>query len=103
MEAHQLLAEMSLAPKLFYHEYTAGVHFLVMERLEVIPATNDQLKGEEGPKHIESLRRAVRALHDRKLVFGDLREPNILITKEGLKLIDFDWCGKGGTVYYPVA
>jgi hypothetical protein len=100
-EAHRLLAEMSLAPKLLYHEDIAGVHFIVMEHLEVIEVSDDPLGGEDGTKHMESLRRAARALHGEKLVFGDLREPNILITKDGLRLVDFDWSGKEGTVCYP--
>lgn len=100
-DAHRLLADMSLAPKLFYHEHSAGIHIIVMEYLEVTGDTEDQLNSEKGTKHVESLRRAVRALHGKKLVFGDLREPNILITKDGLRLVDFDWSGEEGTVRYP--
>jgi len=101
-EAHALLAKMSLAPKLFYHECIAGVHFVVMEHLNATEVTDDQLVGERGAEHIESLRRAVKALHDKELVFGDLRSPNILIAEDGLKLVDFDWTGKQGRVCYPV-
>ena len=102
-EAHSLLAALSLAPKLLHHAEFAGIHFVVMERLEVAGDTSNLLrdKGEDGKKHVDSLREAVQALHDQKLVFGDLREPNILITKDGLKLVDFDWSGKEGTVRYP--
>jgi hypothetical protein len=96
VEGHKLLAEMSLASKLLYHKHIAGVHFVVMEYLD---DTGDPLT-EAG--HIESSRRAVRAQRDRKLVFGDLRGPNILTTKDGLKIVDFDWGGKEGTVHYPV-
>jgi len=40
-------------------------------------------------------------LHDEDYVHGDIREPNILVTAGGLKLIDFDWCGKAGGARYP--
>jgi len=101
-EAHELLAGISLAPKLLYYEYVTGIHFVVMEHLVGTEVTDDHLVGENGAKHIESLRRAVKTLHDEKLVFGDLRRPNILITKDGLRLVDFDWSGKQGIVRYPI-
>jgi serine/threonine protein kinase len=100
-EAHRLLAGMSLAPKLLHHGEIAGIHFVVMEHLEVMKISGNPPKAKNGAKHIEALRRAVQALHDRKLVFGDLREPNIPITKDGLRLVDFDWSGEEGTVRYP--
>jgi len=52
-------------------------------------------------EHIESLRRAVQALHDGGMVFGDLRGPNVLIAGDGVKLVDFDLSGKEGMVRYP--
>ena len=96
--AHKLLAEMSLAPKLLYHEETAGVHFVVMELVEVMEATGEELKK---PEHVRSLRTAVQALHGKGLVFGDLRGPNVLIVEDGVRLVDFDWSGEEGVVRYP--
>jgi len=101
-EAHKVLAGMSLAPQLEYHADIAGVHFVVMECLKATEDTGEVLKSTRGSKHVESLRRAVRALHGAGLVFGDLREPNILITEGGVKLVDFDWSGKEGQVHYPI-
>lgn len=34
----------------------------------------------------------METLHDKDHVHGDLREPKVLITTDGLKLVDFDWC-----------
>jgi serine/threonine protein kinase len=49
------------------------------------------------------LRRAVHLLHDHGLVFGDLRPPNVMITKaHRVKLIDFNWAGEKGQARYPV-
>ncbi|KAI9060335.1 hypothetical protein FKP32DRAFT_1578155 [Trametes sanguinea] len=54
-----------------------------------------------GEDHV-ALREAIGLLHERNLVFGDLREPNVLLIKGGgLMLVDFDWCGEEGTVTYP--
>ena len=48
---------------------------------------------------IELVRRAIALLHAENLVFGDLRTPNVLID-DGVKLIDYDWCGVDGTVHH---
>ncbi|KAH9918870.1 uncharacterized protein B0H18DRAFT_882474 [Fomitopsis serialis] len=53
------------------------------------------------PAHVASLRAAVRTLHERGFVFGDLRHPNVLVVGERMVLIDFDWCGKAGEARYP--
>jgi hypothetical protein len=35
-------------------------------------------------------------------VFGDLRPPNVMITKDGkVKLIDLNWAGEEGQAKYP--
>lgn len=36
-------------------------------------------------------------------MFGDLGLPNILVTKDGLKLVDSDWCDKEGEAQYPAS
>jgi len=48
------------------------------------------------------VQRALEVLHSNRLVFGDLRLLNILITKDGnVKLIDFNWAGEDGQAKYP--
>jgi len=54
-------------------------------------------------KWINDLQKLVEAFHNNNLVHGDLREPNILCNEEKLVLLDFDWGGKVGEVYYPDA
>ena len=45
---------------------------------------------------------AIKVLHLRNLVFGDLRSPNVMITKTNeVKLIDFNWAGEEGQARYP--
>ena len=46
--------------------------------------------------------RAIELLHFSGLVFGDLRPPNVIITKANeVKLIDFNWAGEEGQAKYP--
>lgn len=106
-DAHKLLADESLAPKLLHHELIEGpgIHFVVMECLEGNPIRegDDELKRRGRATHVGQLRRALQKLHAEGFVFGDLREPNILITENDLKLVDFDWCGKQGEAFYPAS
>ncbi|KAB5591642.1 hypothetical protein CTheo_4894 [Ceratobasidium theobromae] len=54
-----------------------------------------------------ALKPALDILHNRQLVFGDLRQPNILVPvnrsgkQKAVMLIDFDWCGEDGKDCYP--
>ena len=51
----------------------------------------------------EQVDQAVKLLHSRGLVLGDLREANLLIENGtgDVKVVDFGWCGTEGEVYYP--
>jgi hypothetical protein len=60
---------------------------------------------------IEDVRKAISILHEKNIVFGDLRRPNVLVKrviKSGgdgggtwcAKLCDFDWTGKEGQGRY---
>ena len=102
-EVHEFLADKSLAPSLLHHEVIPGttIHFVVMEYLDAEEMEENYLI--KNKKGIRSLRKALKELHQMGFAFGDLREPNILITKGGdLKLVDFDWCGKADEVHYPI-
>ena len=45
----------------------------------------------------------LRLLHNKDIVFGDLRDPNILYvdSDDSVVLIDFDWAGTDGVSRYP--
>lgn len=92
-DAHKILVEASPAPGLRYCEKveSIGMYLVVM----------DIIVGEypEAPRKdrdfTEKLRMAIETLHAKGFVHGDLREPNVLVTKEGdVKIIDFDWSGR---------
>jgi len=98
--AHRLLAEISFAQRLWYCEKVEniGMYVVVMDlaagRYIGIHYQDQRLVGK--------LRTAIQTLHGMNFVHGDLRELNILVTKNGnMKIIDFDWCGKDGEMCYP--
>ncbi|KAG9093669.1 hypothetical protein FS749_013982 [Ceratobasidium sp. UAMH 11750] len=106
--AHRLLAEHGYAPKLLFDgsehpdfPRPAGLLMIVMEYIVEDP---------QDPSYdaYPTLRAALDLLHDRGLVFGDLRSLNVLVPEcpadQGAKamLIDFDWCGRDGVDRYPL-
>ena len=97
-DAHEMLARIQRAPTLWFCERveTVGMYVVVMGYEEAKPM--DKLLKDE---HIIQLKEAVEALHGAGYVHGDLRGPNVLITKDGLRIIDLDWCGKVGVARYP--
>ncbi|KAF9496897.1 hypothetical protein BDN71DRAFT_1388502 [Pleurotus eryngii] len=106
-EAHNIVAAAGLAPRLrFVGELRGGGKMVVM----------DDAKGERasvvlrGLKTLPStvvsdLKSALDVLHAGNLVYGDLRLPNIILRQEDSQwrasLVDFDWSGPVGAVYYP--
>ncbi|KAF9496469.1 hypothetical protein BDN71DRAFT_1505770 [Pleurotus eryngii] len=106
-DGHRLLADKNLAPTLYHcaYEETVGMWVVVMDVVEGGTARKgNKLNIEQG----KSLRHAVGLLHAKGLVFGDLREPNVIVKPDTICLIDFEWCGrcedvdgKGLGVRYP--
>jgi hypothetical protein len=104
--AHEIAGSMDSTPKLWFCEVveSVGMFVVVMDFVEGRRIDNDKLHllPEEviGP-----LRGTIAALHDAKLVHGDLRGPNIIVSegKSGKRamLLDFDWGGEEGDVFYP--
>jgi len=96
--AHRKLAEVRWAPSLRFCERveSVGMYVVVMDYYG-----GDSGKPFGDKEHIEQLREAVKTLHDADYVHGNLQEPNILVTAEGVKIVGFDWCGKAGVARYP--
>jgi RIO-like serine/threonine protein kinase len=78
--AHRLLAEVELAPKLHFCERVIGnLYMVVMDRVD--GKSIWQLQKDKMPVPaivFERVSDAVRLLHEKYIVFGDLRDPNIL-------------------------
>ena len=111
--AHQVLAEAGMAPKLFYCESPQldmeqpsyhPLRMVVMEYVNgsTLTAARGKMNAETVERTRDEIQRALRLLHTRGLVFGDLRPPNVMITEaKEVQLIDFDWAGECGQVKYP--
>ena len=94
-EAHQILAENQLAPNLhFCIPLVEDMHMVIMDYIN--SASLFYYKNIRNARTIYSdVNKAIGLLHERELVFGDLRPQNILPKpNRGAMLIDFDWVGK---------
>jgi tRNA A-37 threonylcarbamoyl transferase component Bud32 len=104
-EAHNLLTKVGLAPGLHFCERVIGdLYMVVMDRVD--GKSIWQLQGDKIPVPAivsERVRDAVLLLHENNIVFGDLRDPNILydVSNDRVVLVDFDWAGKDGESRYP--
>ena len=76
---------------------------VVMEYVDGLTLNKEQVRREVPSSFQCDLREAFQLLHDAGYVFGDLRQPNVMMTRKGkVQLIDFDWASKDGEVKYPV-
>ncbi|KAG9086361.1 hypothetical protein FS749_003688 [Ceratobasidium sp. UAMH 11750] len=113
-DAHNLLAKAGLAPLLLYdgtsypQDQPGPDHAMVV--MEFVGGVDlAKFDGyplpDSAPRDID---RALKCLHDHDFVFGDLRDPNVMIVTDssgmvtGAKLVDFDWCGTHHVGRYPV-
>jgi len=123
VEAHELLASKDMAPRLLYcglldgetdvrHGesrvqgsiragglYVGPIRMVVMEYIQgsTLDKTPNPPKDTRG-----KIEKALKALHDGNLVFGDLRAPNVMISGTKVYLIDFDWSGRVNKACYPL-
>ncbi|KAF8123117.1 hypothetical protein EV363DRAFT_1548941 [Boletus edulis] len=82
-ELHAFCARLGYAPKLYAYERLAGgIIAVAME-------------------YITTLQGIVGNMHENEFVHGDLRPPNIMVVKDEVMLLDFDWGGKVGEAQYP--
>jgi len=121
VDAHRLLAEAEMAPRLHFYgsvdgqgdtdstpKNTKDVFGLHLGSLRMV--IMDYIDGEHG-EALETDRRSegtyiqvkamVDKLHGSDYVFGDLRPPNLMFSGNKAFLVDFDWAGKRGEVFYP--
>ena len=124
VEAHVLLASEEMAPRLLYCGlldgetdvrdgddraqgsiktgglYVGPIRMVVMDYIKG-STLND--KTHRPDDVLPEIKKAVKMLHDRQLVFGDLRPPNVMVASDNkVYLIDFDWSGKVNEARYPL-
>jgi hypothetical protein len=109
--AHRLLASHGLAPHLHYCAPVPGGLMMVVMDFVVSQDPTTVLLPQASLSIQQDINRAVVTLHEAGYVFGDLRDPNVLIIPPATNavdaeframLVDFDWCGKDGHSLYPV-
>ncbi|KAG7085504.1 hypothetical protein E1B28_003065 [Marasmius oreades] len=117
VEAHSLLAEAELAPRLLHRTKVVGGWFMIV--MEFLPnAQNaftylyDHQIQQSKPGHLLprsvylDIREALNILHAINLVFGDVRLQNVMVREDKGSvrgcLVDFDWCGVAREARYPV-
>lgn len=103
-KAHRILASAGFAPKLhFCGLVVSGLYMVVMDRVDGKSLWQLQIDKTPVPTVVlEHVRQAI-SLHKQNIVFGDLREPNILYdaSKGCTWIVDFDWPGVDGVSRYP--
>ena len=112
-EAHRLLADKRLAPVLHACVPVCGGMFMVvMDYVHGETAWQAGNRRELLPYDVyKDIQDAVALLHSKKLVFCDLRPPNIMVVADGSgsdarhrgMLIDFDWVGVHDIGRYPAS
>nr|GAT42506.1 crinkler family protein [Mycena chlorophos] len=108
--AHKALWSVDLAPRLFVyrqafgtknceHPIELGYHLAVMDRVEEVINPDPRAC-------VEELLRLKAVLDSNELVHGDLRDANLIfytdvVGQTKLHVVDFDWAGREGEVFYP--
>jgi hypothetical protein len=121
VEAHQLLADAGMAPRLLYCGLLDGKNdvrntgncaqgsikrgglYVGLMRMVVMEHINGKTADKSArPKNArEKTEKAIKKLHDAQFVFGDLRGSNVMFSGDDVFLIDFDWAGKADEARYP--
>ncbi|KAJ7429500.1 hypothetical protein B0H11DRAFT_1613085, partial [Mycena galericulata] len=99
-QAHTVLAKAGYAPTLRYCQRRPDVGNLTVVIMDLSPGAQAE-PSNITDKVITTLRDAIDKLHAEKLVFGDLRPPNIIVHNSSVHLVDFDWAGRVGEARYP--
>ncbi|CDO77909.1 hypothetical protein BN946_scf184692.g7 [Trametes cinnabarina] len=111
-KAHRVLAAHNppLAPEL--HACFRLVGGTTMVVMGIVPgkvsAASTQYTGSPLPHSMmRDVETALTVLHREGLVHGDVRRPNIMAVtrgggETGAMLVDFDWAGENGKVFYPM-
>ena len=101
-EAHLKCGELGIAPKLAGFEHLAGGWFAaVMERLPLSFRPLRELTSEANLE--QRVTDAAQRMHHAGFVHGDLRDTNILVDNDGVKIVDWNWSGRPGEIKYPIS
>ncbi|KAF9648216.1 hypothetical protein BDM02DRAFT_3115685 [Thelephora ganbajun] len=104
-ELHVFCAKRGLAPELLgFERLTGGWFALAMKKVDIVEPWKIQ-SFPELETWKKEIRQLVKDFHQEGLVHGDLRLANFIFTEgespRRMLLIDFDWGGKAGEVFFP--
>ena len=97
-------AKRGHAPRIFAFEtLPGGWRVIAMELIaSAVQITSSCGLGTHKLRWASELKQLVNEFHEEGLVHGDLRDANMISGDEHiLMLVDFDWGGKDGQVFYP--
>ena len=105
--AHKLLAGDELAPALHSVINLQGDWKLVVMEMIEGAMTLHQIRALQTSQRsviMQDVGKAINKLHEHGFVHGDIRVPNVLVTKEPLRayIIDFDFTGMERIAIYPM-
>ena len=103
-DLHVFCAGRGLAPKLLgFERLPGGWIALAMEKVDIVGLSTISSFAELDTWR-DSIQGLVKGFHGAGLVHGDLRLANFIFTKSSprkMMLVDFDWGGTAGEVYFP--
>ncbi|KAF8804084.1 hypothetical protein BYT27DRAFT_7108055, partial [Phlegmacium glaucopus] len=103
IDLHAFCAERGFAPHILaFEQLPGGWKAIVMEYI----ASGTTITKSSGldthrDKWTRELLQLVKDFHAEGLVHGDLRDVNIIFNDHRVMLLDFDWGGQDGQVFYP--
>lgn len=95
-DAHICLASSSCAPNFIALQNITGAWLVVITEY-----VDGCLWDDATEKPLAALQHAVQLLHGDGFVHSDLRPNNILVTSDGVRIIDFEWAGVAEQTVYP--
>jgi hypothetical protein len=108
IEAHVALADQHLAPRLlgFDRLENSDIDMVVMDYVQGVTLWQAKRQDREMSLNMfDDLGKALQVLHEKKHVFGDLRDTNVMILDNAgahrVNLVDFDWAGEHDKSTYP--
>jgi len=106
IELHNFCAKRGHAPRIFAFEtLPGGWRAIAMKYIvSAVLITSSPGLNTHGRRWASELKQLVNEFHEEGLVHGDLRDANMISDEEyTLMLVDFDWGGKDGQVFYPTS
>ncbi|KAF7305078.1 Protein kinase-like domain [Mycena kentingensis (nom. inval.)] len=98
--SHKEMCRAGFAPHLYGVEALVdGWKMAVMDHVDGISAAEPN--AEPTDSHLQQLEKLRDELAKRNIVHGDIRRANIILSRNSLQLIDWDWAGQAGLDRYP--